>query len=89
MRRSDERDAAILDIGEKRILLCFVEAVDLVHKENRPSSVVVGSFSFAHDGLDFLDPRQYRTERDKVRAGHLSNDARQRCLAQSRVVPRG
>ena len=33
--RADERDGAVLDIGQEAVLLGAVEAVDLVHEQQR------------------------------------------------------
>ena len=40
-RGADERDAAFLDIGQQHILLGAVEAVQLVHEEDRPPGCVL------------------------------------------------
>jgi len=38
--RADERDHAVLDVGQENILLRLVEAVDLVDEQARPLAVV-------------------------------------------------
>ena len=38
-RRADERDRAVLDVGEEGVLLGLVEAMDLVEEEDGPRAV--------------------------------------------------
>ena len=38
-RRADERDRAVLDVRQERVLLGLVEAVDLVDEQDRPAAV--------------------------------------------------
>ena len=38
-RRADERDRAVLDVGQQRVLLGLVEAVDLVEEQDRARAV--------------------------------------------------
>src|SRR3981081_2427306 len=44
-------------------------------------------FRRGHHVLDFLDPRQHRAERNKVRVRHSRNQSRQRRLPASRRPP--
>ena len=38
-RRADERDRAVLDVRQQRVLLGLVEAMDLVEEEDRARAV--------------------------------------------------
>ena len=68
---------------QKRVLLRFVEAVDLIHEHSRSRAVLARSFRVRHDLLDFFDPRKHCAELDELRAGHVRDDLRQRGLTSS------
>ncbi len=85
---ANEHDIARLDTREERVLLRFVEAVDLVYEQNRPTA---GRAALAlrrgHDFADVLDAREHRAELHEMRACHSRDDAGQRGLARPRRAP--
>src|SRR5580693_4444072 len=56
---ADQANAAFLDVRKESILLRFVEAVDLVDKDDGPRAVLAGAVGIAHDLLDFLDASEH------------------------------
>ena len=51
------RMVPLLDIGQKGVLLRFVEAMDLVHEEDGARAVLSRTlFRVRHHLFDFLDP---------------------------------
>ena len=65
-RGPDQDHGPLLDVGQEGVLLRFVEAVDLVHEEDRalpfPQTALLG---LGHDLADLLDPAQDRREGDE------------------------
>ncbi len=60
-RGAKQQDSPVFDMGEQRVLLCFVEPVDLIHEE--PGSSLLpgkGLFCFIHGSPDFTRPGHYR-----------------------------
>src|SRR5262249_32599119 len=84
---ADQPDIAALDVGQKRVLLGAVEAVDFVHEENGPRAVGAGLFRVRHDLLDLLDPGEHGGKLDELRLGRVRDDLRQRGLARARRAP--
>src|SRR5262249_11519540 len=81
-RRADEDDVAGFDARQERVLLRFVEAMDLVDEDNRPpAGGLAHPLGFGHDLADFLDARQHGAERDEARLRHIRDDAREGGLA--------
>ena len=79
---ADQHDGALLDVGEEGVLLRPVEAVDLVHEEDRPlSAAATLGFRLGHHLADLLDARHHRRERHEAGARHVGQEARQRGLA--------
>ena len=56
------------DIGQKSVLLCFVEAVHFVYEDDRAAAVAARTFRGGHDLLDFLDAGHNRAEGDEFGA---------------------
>jgi hypothetical protein len=83
-RRADQRDRASLDVGEQRVLLRLVQAVDLVDEEQRAQSRPAR-------GLDRLadlgHPRRHRRERYEPGIRLLAEDPGQRRLAAAGGTP--
>ena len=50
-----EDDRAVLDIGQKRILLRFVEAVDFIHEEQRAAALLAPDARLLEDFLQVGD----------------------------------
>ncbi len=86
--RSDQDDVAGFHVREKRILLCLVEAVDLIDEQERSSPVhpplLLG---LLHDRFDLLDAGDDGAEGNEVGVGALGDDAGQRRFAGARWPP--
>src|SRR5205823_2047885 len=83
--RSDQRHQAFLDPGQQRVLLCLVEAVDLVEEEDRPLSGTSEPVSRARQHRTHVRDRgRHRRELLECRAGGLGDDSGERRLAASR-----
>ncbi len=87
-RRADQHDVAGLDVGQERVLLRLVEAVDLVDEEDGAARhLAPGLLGLGHHRLDFLDAGQDRAERDEMRARHLGDEPGERRLAGAGRAP--
>ncbi len=87
-RGADEDDRALLDVGEKRILLGAVEPMDLVDEEDGPHPVTGAlAVGLADHLADLLDARQDGREGDEAGAGHAGHQGRERGLAGARGAP--
>ena len=84
---ADEADASLLDVGEKGVLLGFVEAVHFVHEDDGAGAILAGALGVGHDLLDFLDAAQHRGELDEVGVGHARDDLGQRGFADAGRSP--
>ena len=80
---ADQTDVALLHVGQKCILLCFIETMDLVNKNDGARAVLPGPFSVRHDLLYFLDPGQHGGKLNELRLGHVCDDLRQSGLARA------
>ena len=71
-------------MGEERVLLGLVEAVDLVDEEDRPLGVEREPLLGRRDGAaDLRDAGHDRRERDELRADRLGEDPGEGRLARS------
>ena len=87
-RRPDQRDQAALDMGEKSVLLRLVEAVNLIHEEDRPAPVEPPQFGgLLNDGADLLHAGEDRREADEVRFCLLGQDPGERRLPRTGRSP--
>src|SRR5579864_796156 len=59
---------------QKRVLLRFVEAVNLIDEDNRPRAVLLCPLRIGHDLLDLLNPRQHGREFNELCLGHVCDD---------------
>src|SRR3989442_6089036 len=87
-RGADERDDAVLDPGEKRILLRLVEPMDLVAEEDRALPLILQpllglSDDFAHS----RDAFGHRGKRLEVPVGIIRDDLGERSFAGARRGP--
>ena len=72
-RRADQRDDALLDRGQQRVLLRLVEAVDLVEEQDRALAVRAEPLACAREHLAHLaDRRRHRRQLLERSAGHAS-----------------
>src|SRR5262245_39902976 len=87
-RRADQRDDAVLDPWQKRVLLRAIEAVDLVAKQNRALALEFPPLiGLADDLADARHPLGDRGERLEMSLRVIGDDARQGRLAGSRRAP--
>ncbi len=83
--RPDERDEPVLDGVEDGVLLCLVEAVDLVDEEDRPELVAAQSVARSRDhGPDVVDARRHGGDLLEGGTGPLGDDAGDRRLSGAR-----
>ena len=84
-RRPDQRDEAVLDRVEHRILLALVEAVDLVDEQQRPHAVAAEPVASAGDHrTHVVDPGGHGGQLLERRRGALRDDPRDRRLPHAR-----
>ena len=72
---ADQHDAAPLHIGQERILLGLVEAVDLVYKQDGLLAEPQGFLGGLHDRFDLFDAAGYGAEIHKFGLGAAGDDA--------------
>src|SRR5205823_8021563 len=84
----DQRDGAVLDPGEESVLLCPVEAVDLVADQDRAASFVLETLLRQFDDLAHAGhPLRDRGERLEVTIGVVRDQAREGRLARAGRAP--
>ncbi len=84
-RRADQRDEAVLDRVQHRVLLRLVEAVDLVDEEDRAAAVSSQPVPCArHHRADIVHPRGHGRQLLEGGSGRLRDDARERGLPDAR-----
>ena len=76
-RGAYENDRALLDKGEKRVLLRLVEAMDFVDEEDRSLSERAVAIRLLHNGANLLDPARDGGEVDELRPRDLRDHVRQ------------
>ena len=84
---ADEHDAAALHIGQKGVLLCLVEAVYLVHKQNGLLPETSHVLRALHHGLYLLHAAGHSRKIHKLRLCAARNNACQRSFAHTRRAP--
>ena len=67
-RGADQGHCAFLDKGQEAILLCAVEAMDLVHKQQRALSHFRRNVGLGKGLLEIGDAREHRADRGKAHA---------------------
>jgi hypothetical protein len=68
--RADEGQQAAFHVGEKGILLAFVETMDFIHENNGGGvALILGDLGLGHYFPDLLDPGQHRGKERKISAG--------------------
>ena len=87
-RCTDERDRAVLDVRQERVLLRLVEAVDLVDEQDGALAVQRESVLRCRDArADLGDAGHHCRERRELRADRLGEDSGERRLARPRRPP--
>ena len=86
-RRADQRDRAVLDIGQHRVLLRLVEAVDLVDEEHGALAERRARLRFGDDAPQIGDAGADRRHALEIRAGRVARSFGERRLAASRRAP--
>src|SRR5208283_1093432 len=88
-RRADKNNDAVFDRMQQRILLGFVETMDLVDKQDRSlPKLLLELLSFCNHVADFFDSRSNGVQRKKFRVRMVRNNARQGRLPYSRRAPK-
>ena len=75
------------DVGEKSVLLGFVEAMDFVDEDDGSLAAVRFAFRGGHDFLDFLDAGEHRAEGYELGTREAGNHARERGFAATGRTP--
>ena len=84
---ADQHHVAALDVGQKGVLLRFVEAMNFVNEKHRSPAVMPRLFRRRHHFLDFLDAGEDGAEAHEVAARFARDDRGQRGLAGARRAP--
>ncbi len=85
---ADQANVAFFDVREKRVLLSFVEAMNLVDEDDGARAEVAGFGRVCHYLFDLFDPAQYRGELDEVSFRDASNNLRERRFSHSGRTPK-
>ena len=84
---ADEDDASLFHKGQKRILLRFVEAVDLVHEQDGLFAEAAVRLGRLHHFLDLFDTACHGAEINEICLRPVGDDARKRRFAHARRPP--
>ena len=84
---TDQRDGAVLDIGEESILLCAIEAVDLVDEEERALSAGAPLLGRVEHFAEIGDAREHCRERLEVHGCRIREEPRDGSLAAAGRAP--
>src|SRR5207244_10417936 len=85
---ADKDDRALLNVGEKGVLLGAVEPVDLVDEEDGAYPLAGAlALRLADHLADLLDSRQDRREGDEAGSRHVRHQERESRLAGARGTP--
>ena len=84
---ADQDDVAALHVGQERILLGAVEAVDFVDEQHRAPAQAAAALGVRHHALDFLDAAQHRAEGHEIALGDARDQPRERGLAHAGRSP--
>jgi hypothetical protein len=85
---ADEHDRSLLDVGQEGVLLCPVEAMDLVDEDDgAPAMPRAVGLRRADDLPDLLDAGEHGREGDEAGARDARHEGRQRGLAGARRSP--
>ena len=83
-RRANQPHHAVLDLGEQHILLCLVETVDLIHKQNRPPTTAPARRRRSHDPADVPHIALHPAEPLEMRRRRPCDHLRQRGFSCAR-----
>ena len=86
-RRADQRDRPVLDVRKHRVLLRFVEAMNLVDEQHRAAARAPARLRFGDDSAQVRDARADRRDALEVRARRTRDDFRERRLSGARRPP--
>jgi hypothetical protein len=86
---ANQDDRAAFDVRQERVLLRFVEAVDLVHEQHRARAPMPAQpIRTGDDLLDLFDARGDRADRHELGADHVGEQSRECRLAGARRAPK-
>ena len=86
-RRTDEDDASLFHERQESVLLCLVEAMNLVDEEDRALAVRRVLLRLLHDRANLLDAARHGGKVDETSLRLPRNDACERRLADARRSP--
>src|SRR4029453_1920991 len=79
---ADEAEISRFDVGQKNVLLRFVEMMDLINEQDRLLSGSAEAIRRrSDDATHFRDVAFHAADSNKFRVGDLSNDAGKRCFS--------
>ena len=84
---ANQRHQARLGVGQERVLLRLVKAVDFVHKQNRVLALRQMGLRLFHGRAYVFDPREHRRQGDELAVKTLRSQARQRGFTHARRAP--
>ena len=82
-----QRHRAALDIGQETVLLRAVEAVDLVHEQQRALARLQRGLGFGEDLLEIGHAREHRADRHEAHVHRIGEQAGDAGLARARRAP--
>jgi hypothetical protein len=86
-RRADQRDRAVLDVGQDRILLRLVEAMDLIDEEHGSLAERARAFGFGDDGSQVRHTRADGGKADERRTRRAGDHFGERRLSRAGRSP--
>ncbi len=86
-RGANQRDGAVLDIGQKAVLLGTIEAVDLVHEQQRPLTRFHCDPGLGEHLLQVGDTGKHRGQCDEAQADRIGQQPRNAGLARTGRAP--
>ena len=87
--RAEQQQRTVLHEGQQRVLLCLVEAVDLVQKQHRIAAArIAAGTGFRYRLADLAHPGLHRRQGKKFRTAGAGQQAGQRRLARARRPPK-
>ena len=85
--RPDQQDGAVFHIGQKPVLLCFVETVDFVDKQQGAFAVLASYFGGLEDFAQLRHAGKNRADLHKVQIGFRRKQTRDRGFANPGWTP--
>ena len=84
---ADQRDRAVLDVRQQRVLLALVEPMQLVDERDRRAAGLPQRLRLGHERPDVGHAARHRAELTPRAAGAIGEEPRERRLAAARRAP--